>query len=122
MYRSPVLEEVFAEDVLCGVLVLQHLGEKCGHLFGFGAESHVLTWGGAWLDNVSLTRRRAAARRTHRVRCVHSHPTVVVKLDVAGQRFVRRRKHGPFVFQELPLDAVCVSLFFPPGKSTTRAA
>lgn len=43
-YLPPVFEEVFAEDVLGGVLVLQHLGKERGHLFGFGAELHVLTW------------------------------------------------------------------------------
>lgn len=41
---SPVFEEVFAKDVLGGVLVLQHLGEECGHLFSFGTQLHVLTW------------------------------------------------------------------------------
>lgn len=40
---SPVFEEVFAEDVLGGVLVLQHLAEERSHLFSFGAQLHVLT-------------------------------------------------------------------------------
>lgn len=44
MHLSPVFEEVLAEDVLGGVLVLQHLGKECGHLLSFGAELHVLTW------------------------------------------------------------------------------
>lgn len=41
--------------------------------------------------------------------------TIIVKLDIARNRLIRWRKHWPFVFQKLPFDAICVSLFFPPG-------
>ena len=42
-YLPPIFKEVFAEDILCGVLVIQHLGKERGHLFCPWAELHGLT-------------------------------------------------------------------------------
>lgn len=42
-YLPPIFKEVFAKDILSGVLVIQHLGKECGHLFCSWAELHVLT-------------------------------------------------------------------------------
>ncbi len=41
---------------------------------------------------------------------------VVAELDVGREWFVRRREHRALVLEELPLDAVVLLLFLPPGK------
>lgn len=43
LYLSPVFKEVFTEDVLCGVLVVQHFGKECGDLLCVWAELHMFT-------------------------------------------------------------------------------
>ena len=40
--------------------------------------------------------------------------TIIIELDVAGERIVRSRKHRPFVFQKLPLRTICGPLLLPP--------
>jgi len=41
-HLSPVFEEVLPEHVLGGVLVIEHLGEESGHLFGRRVQFHLL--------------------------------------------------------------------------------
>ena len=42
-HLSPVFEEVLPEDVLGGVLVVQHLGEEGGYLLSRRVQFHLLT-------------------------------------------------------------------------------
>ena len=40
---SPILEEVLAEDIFSGVLMVQHFGKEPSSLFCFGGEGHYFT-------------------------------------------------------------------------------
>lgn len=43
-YLSPVLEEVFPEDLLCSVLMIKHFCKECGNFFCFGTQLHDFTY------------------------------------------------------------------------------
>ncbi len=43
LYLSPVLEKVFTEHILGGVLVVEHLGKEPGSLLCIGGQGHHLT-------------------------------------------------------------------------------
>lgn len=44
--------------------------------------------------------------------------TIIVELDIIGQRFVIGSKQWSLVFQEVPLDAVIPAIFLPPVTAT----
>lgn len=43
-HLPPVLKEVLPEDVLSGVLMIQHLSKKCSYLLSRSTEFHRLTY------------------------------------------------------------------------------
>lgn len=42
-HLPPVLKKVLPKDVLCGVLMIQHLGKKCSYLLSGSTKFHWLT-------------------------------------------------------------------------------
>lgn len=71
-HLSPVLEEILSEDVLGGVLVIQHLGEKRGDLFSRSAEFHQLAYKKKNQKNAAA-RNRTKKNKSNILKHRHTH-------------------------------------------------
>lgn len=140
-HLPPVLEEVLPEDVLGGVLVIQHLGKKRSDLLGRRLQLHRLTC--KQIPQVNNPRWRQTSGFTTsaheptsdvwmspstpyiqsvfdtNIMClqysnIHNTLTVVVKLHFVGHGLIRRRKHWTLVLQETPFGSVGGSFLLPP--------